>query len=131
MDPQACLERFLNALEDNDLREAAEAKRDLRAWLANGGFEPNWSEHRPTFDAFQLLPRYTSVGCYPILYMRKGEGFCHCCATAEGLTVNDGDILWEGDGYECDECGELIESAYGSAEVSDERNDDDLANSVE
>lgn len=44
MDPNACLERFLTALEEGDLRAAERAHADLTTWLAKGGFEPDWTD---------------------------------------------------------------------------------------
>lgn len=41
MDPNCCYERFLTARTKREKREAWE---DLYDWLANGGFEPQWSE---------------------------------------------------------------------------------------
>ncbi len=133
MDPNACLQRFLGALEDNDAHEAWDAHLDLSVWLSRGGFEPSDEAGMVTFRAFKRLDKYTSVGSYPLIYVRPagGEYVCACCASAEGIEPFAGDVLWEGEGYECDECGEVIESAYGSAEVADERSDEDLADSVE
>ena len=40
MDPDACLRRLSEALEDGDLEEAKHAAQDLRDWLDKGGFAP-------------------------------------------------------------------------------------------
>jgi len=40
MDPNACLERLLDAVETNDSEEAVEAARDLLGWMARGGAPP-------------------------------------------------------------------------------------------
>ncbi len=43
MDPNACLERWRNAVASGDRREAREARSDLKEWCYRGGFEPNWA----------------------------------------------------------------------------------------
>lgn len=43
MDPNACYQRWLDALEEDNNEEAAEAHRDLTAWLASDGLQPNWT----------------------------------------------------------------------------------------
>lgn len=40
MDPNACLERILNAIADKDFQEAIEAADDLLGWKNSGGFRP-------------------------------------------------------------------------------------------
>jgi hypothetical protein len=42
MDPQACLQRFIDADKDQDWDEAETAAEDLMVWMARGGFEPKW-----------------------------------------------------------------------------------------
>ena len=50
MDPNACFESFLDAISDNDIDEAKNAREDLQTWLNHGGFEPNWdSEQKKQF----------------------------------------------------------------------------------
>jgi hypothetical protein len=44
MDPDACLERMLSALDDNDPAEARDACSDLLSWLVGGGFAPSISK---------------------------------------------------------------------------------------
>jgi hypothetical protein len=130
VDPNACLERFLNALSDGDYREAFEARRELANWLKNGGFAPDWTpESRSAFDNFRTLPAFTPLGSYPLLYVHLGEGLCACCATSVGLSEHDADVLWEGNGYDCDQCGETVESAYGSED--DDRDPEDVYESAE
>jgi hypothetical protein len=46
MDPNACLERWRNAVARGDRREAQEARVDLQSWLTRGGFEPEWRNPR-------------------------------------------------------------------------------------
>ena len=41
MDPNACLDRFIDAVMDRDLDEILEAARDLQGWIAAGGFTPD------------------------------------------------------------------------------------------
>lgn len=43
MDPTACLQRCLDALDDGDQDEAREAAEDLLRWLDNGGFPPEFN----------------------------------------------------------------------------------------
>ena len=45
MDPNACWERLLAAVEEGDADEARAAFEDLAGWLARGGFPPPaWGE---------------------------------------------------------------------------------------
>lgn len=41
MDPDACVERIVNAINDSDLEEALEAVNDLENWIRRGGFPPS------------------------------------------------------------------------------------------
>lgn len=43
MDPDACVNRLLEALGDRSREEAEEAADDLNEWLEKGGFEPRRS----------------------------------------------------------------------------------------
>lgn len=122
MDPNACLERFLDALEENDYREAFEAHRDLQQWMAKGGFSPTWGDWegaKEAYDGFKTLPRYTSIGNYPLVYFNDSDTFCHCCAVPEGFEEWDATVYWEGSAIACDLCGEMIESAYGMPEQAE------------
>lgn len=40
MDPDACAERYRQAVADGDAEEAEAARVDLREWRARGGFAP-------------------------------------------------------------------------------------------
>jgi hypothetical protein len=40
MDPNACIDRIINAIEDADIEEAIDAIDDLTRWLNRGGFAP-------------------------------------------------------------------------------------------
>jgi hypothetical protein len=127
VDPNACLQRFLDALEDNDASEAWHAHLDLSVWLTRGGFEPSDTEELATFRAWKRLDKYTSVGCYPIAYTHHGRCLCAPCASAVSCPEQDCDVNWEGS-LECEQCGEPIESAYGSPEeIADERTAEDWA----
>ncbi len=61
-------------------------------------------------------PKFTSVGCYPIIYVsNKGTVLCGDCVEVDGHE-NEAftpDVHWEGEPITCDECSEAIESAYG------------------
>jgi hypothetical protein len=60
-----------------------------------------------------MLPKYTSVGCYPLFYLTAGcEVLCPACASAEPTTPPTSDVNWEDPALYCDECSERIESAY-------------------
>lgn len=131
MDPNACLQRFLDALEDNDASEAWHAHLDLSVWLNRGGFAPDSAEGLATFREWKRLDKYTSVGCYPLAYLNHDRCLCAPCASVEGCADQDCEVNWERE-LECEECGEPIESAYGSREeIADERSDDDVNDSVE
>lgn len=41
MDPNACLERLIQAADDHDHDEVSEAASDLQEWLDTGGFMPD------------------------------------------------------------------------------------------
>lgn len=41
MDPNACTDRIIAALNEDDLSEARDACDDLIEWLVGGGFEPD------------------------------------------------------------------------------------------
>lgn len=41
MDPNACIERIVDALNDSELLEALEAVEDLENWMRRGGFPPS------------------------------------------------------------------------------------------
>lgn len=43
MDPNATLAAYWAAVRDGDKKEAREYKGYLKAWLAGGGFQPDWS----------------------------------------------------------------------------------------
>lgn len=66
------------------------------------------------------LPAFTSVGSYPILYLDREENcLCAACASKEWEESGHkprGDVYWEGEPIDCDECGEEIASAYGPVE---------------
>jgi hypothetical protein len=52
MDPDACLARMVEAMEDSDKEGAADAAEDLRDWIGRGGALPS-SRHmlEYVFDA--------------------------------------------------------------------------------
>jgi len=70
------------------------------------------------------LPKYTSIGCYPMLYLTKcGEVLCADCASEcefEDNPVVDSETNWEDACLHCDECSTRIESAYAEDEVAPE-----------
>lgn len=72
------------------------------------------------------LPRYSSLGCYPIVYLSDMDcPLCAACATAvvddsqafgNDERVIDCGINWEDPELYCEECNERIESAYAETE---------------
>lgn len=56
MDPNACLQRFVDAIADGDFAEARDAQSDLLGWLARGGFAPDWGGHGWTRETFESWP---------------------------------------------------------------------------
>lgn len=69
------------------------------------------------------LPKYTSLGCYPLLYLsERGDVLCANCAT-EALAESDDpptncDANWEDPCLHCEECNTRIESAYAEDDVA-------------
>jgi hypothetical protein len=55
MDPNACLNRILVALDERDTDEALEALDDLQGWLSRGGFPPSEAQAQRLRD-FLLRP---------------------------------------------------------------------------
>ncbi len=49
MDPNACFQLILNALETHDTDEVREHADDLRNWLRRGGFMPTIQPHELEF----------------------------------------------------------------------------------
>ena len=43
MDPDACLQRWRNAVANDENETAKWCKIDLVRWIKNGGFEPEWA----------------------------------------------------------------------------------------
>ena len=78
--------------------------------------------NKPDFEAMKLsngnLPKYSSVGCYPLFYLDGQDNvLCADCAT-ESLEADDLSerpaacgANWEDPNLFCD-CGARIESAY-------------------
>lgn len=62
------------------------------------------------------LPAFSSIGGYPIVYVRNGhETLCPNCASKEN-EVLESFIHWEGSSHYCEDCNKEIESAYGNPE---------------
>lgn len=86
-----------------------------------------------TRDEVRALPRYTSIGGYPLVYYTR-DGLLICAACAERETdasqeVIGADVHWEGPALVCDDgsadngaCQGEIASAYGerAGDESDE-----------
>lgn len=66
------------------------------------------------------LPKFTSVGCYPLFYISHHDVLCAECAADRGIeahraTPENGAncaINYEDPDLHCDECSTRIESAY-------------------
>lgn len=56
MDPNATLRLIAECLEDRDYGSALESCFDLKRWIANGGFQPEW-------DAYPAASAYFVVNC--------------------------------------------------------------------
>lgn len=69
------------------------------------------------------LPSYAWPGGYQMVYLtRDGGCICPDCANKDvdqSQDVISGDVYWEGPAMQCDDCGKLIESAYGDPSESD------------
>jgi hypothetical protein len=71
------------------------------------------------FDEHGELPKYTSIGCYPLFWVTaKNDVLCSTCGTKAMKNEEefdppvDCDINWEDADFYCDDCSERIESAY-------------------
>jgi len=54
-------------------------------------------------------------GMYPLVFVcSNGNVICQDCANKSKEKCFEGDIYYEGHDIECDECGQMIHSAYGS-----------------
>lgn len=83
------------------------------------------------------LAEYTSLGCYPLLYLTKQNNIlCPACARDDEENHGKGgdpddpleasDVNWEDASLYCDECSQRIESAYAEDDVGhspDDTND--------
>jgi len=77
------------------------------------------SLNMPKRDSEGKLPKFTSMGCYPILYLTgRSDVLCPDCANEYEAGSDDPeapqvfDINWEDPDLYCDECSQRIESAY-------------------
>jgi len=53
-------------------------------------------------------------GAYPLIFVTKdGSVICQDCVNKSKEECCEGDIYYEGPDIECDECGQMIHSAYG------------------
>jgi hypothetical protein len=68
-------------------------------------------------DSDGKLPKFSSVGCYPLFYLSKqGNVLCADCANSDKGGDDDPpvaqDANWEDPDLFCDDCSTRIESAY-------------------
>ena len=55
MDPDACIDRILSALNRKDAEEAEDAAEDLLGWLGRGGFRPRRPRTEALAEAMDAL----------------------------------------------------------------------------
>lgn len=69
------------------------------------------------------LPFYTWPGAYPLVYFDDdGNTLCASCATEateDGETFNSF-VHWEGPPIYCEDCGVVLDSAYGDPDSDDD-----------
>lgn len=83
-----------------------------------------------TRDHRGMYPAFTSIGCYPIVYLTADNStLCAACANGEdGSEASEAsedpqwrlvhsDVHWEGPPITCDHCNAEIESAYGDPDA--------------
>lgn len=74
----------------------------------------------PDRDNEGNFPQYAWPGGYPIYYLTKDSlVVCPSCASREvdqSSEVIACDLNWEDSDLHCDDCGNLIESAYGEGD---------------
>jgi hypothetical protein len=73
-------------------------------------------------DDIGRLPAYAWPGGYPIYYL-TGDGLTVCPECANADTSDPavaGDVHWEGEPMQCDDCNADIESAYGDPGADDD-----------
>lgn len=76
MDPNAALAAYWAAVRDGDKEEAREHKSNLKAWLARGGFAPDWTRGGHTRAEFMTGKRGSAnrtVTAADVLGTRKGR----------------------------------------------------------
>lgn len=76
-----------------------------------------------TIPPIGMREAYAFPGGYPIIYFTDG-GLCVCpdCANREcDDHVTGMDVHWEGEPMTCDDCGTMIESAYGVPDKAEVR----------
>jgi hypothetical protein len=63
------------------------------------------------------LPSHSFPGAYPIYYVNQQfSRLCSDCAKESPEDIRYHEVYLEGPPTECDECGKVIESAYGDPE---------------
>jgi hypothetical protein len=65
MDPNACIDRIIDALIDGDLEEAREAMVDLQSWIARGGFLPG-GDRLDVLTAHPMLREHLDADKHPM-----------------------------------------------------------------
>jgi hypothetical protein len=78
-----------------------------------------------------IFTDHTGHGGYPIFFLDQCDVLCATCARQEFLANRTSenafftDIYYEGPAMRCEECGCLIDSAYGDPLSGDDDDDDD------
>lgn len=82
MDPNATLKRIFDAVDAHEWEDAFWALRELKLWLAQGGFAPEWKTHKPRYislgdddspEVYSLLSNPTNTGAVLIRYRFSEE----------------------------------------------------------
>lgn len=63
-----------------------------------------------------IFADYSSLGSYPLIFIDDCDILCAKCAKHRLVMENKPittDVYWEGHAEECEDCGTIIESAYG------------------
>jgi hypothetical protein len=99
MDPRATLDRFLDALDNNDKDTAREAHGDLKDWLDKGGFRPQCDQQEwYMFENFSYVRGASSIK--PLLFpdaMSFWDIFQYW--TTDGAAAADWDERFEFEDY--------------------------------
>ena len=85
---------------------------------------------RPPIDYVKdLVPSFSSIGGYAIIYLTKDKVICPDCVNGHNDFTDEDkaeiirhDVYWEGPTIQCDNCNCDLESEYGDPEEKEEKN---------